>query len=357
MIKEGGVFICQTCGCKYSVEEARKMMVEGTVEVTGTVQIDSTAEKEKKIESYLQMCQTAFEGNDTNAVVEYSDKILELDQDNYQAWRYRALSAGWHSSLNSMKTAQVITAAKRALQLAPYEERSKVATEIYQQGKAQIIAHLKTALGMPGSLATIVKKYECIHKVMTAWVSLVLEIPYLPEELIKKEIDDCKTVDSDNSLRFSSVRATADCNNNKTKYSAVMEKGAAIKLEKEKKEKEDRIKEYWDNHSDIKKSLDDEKASLQDQIKELTDQIQQLPEVKIVDELEAQIEAYKKEKNSLGMFKGKEKKALQEKIDALISQLNDAKTAKSLAKVPFEEKIGIHNKRITEIDAELKKER
>ena len=30
LMKDGGVFVCQSCGCKYSVEEARKMMVEGT---------------------------------------------------------------------------------------------------------------------------------------------------------------------------------------------------------------------------------------------------------------------------------------------------------------------------------------
>lgn len=36
LIKQDGVFVCQTCGCKYSIEEAKKMMVEGTVEVTGT---------------------------------------------------------------------------------------------------------------------------------------------------------------------------------------------------------------------------------------------------------------------------------------------------------------------------------
>ena len=28
LLKQDGVFVCQGCGCKYSVEEARKMMVE-----------------------------------------------------------------------------------------------------------------------------------------------------------------------------------------------------------------------------------------------------------------------------------------------------------------------------------------
>ena len=37
LIKQDGVFVCQTCGCKYSVEEARKMMIEGTVSIDGVV--------------------------------------------------------------------------------------------------------------------------------------------------------------------------------------------------------------------------------------------------------------------------------------------------------------------------------
>ncbi len=43
LIKQDGVFVCQSCGCKYSVEEAKKMMIEGTVNVTGTVKVDNSS--------------------------------------------------------------------------------------------------------------------------------------------------------------------------------------------------------------------------------------------------------------------------------------------------------------------------
>ena len=36
-VKEGDFFICQSCGTKYSSEAAKKMMIEGTVDVQGTV--------------------------------------------------------------------------------------------------------------------------------------------------------------------------------------------------------------------------------------------------------------------------------------------------------------------------------
>jgi len=34
------MFVCQHCGTKYSVEEAKKLMIEGTVDVQGTVKVD-----------------------------------------------------------------------------------------------------------------------------------------------------------------------------------------------------------------------------------------------------------------------------------------------------------------------------
>lgn len=44
LLKQDDVFVCQSCGTKYSVEEAKKMMVEGTVAVEGTVKIDTSSE-------------------------------------------------------------------------------------------------------------------------------------------------------------------------------------------------------------------------------------------------------------------------------------------------------------------------
>jgi Zn finger protein HypA/HybF involved in hydrogenase expression len=43
-IKEGDYFICKHCRTQYSLENARKMMVEGAVEITGVVQIDKSNE-------------------------------------------------------------------------------------------------------------------------------------------------------------------------------------------------------------------------------------------------------------------------------------------------------------------------
>lgn len=77
LIKQDGVFVCQSCGIKYSAEEAKKMMVEieGTVEVTGTVKVDSTDE----IENLLIRAQQFEEENQLHRALEYYNKILDID--------------------------------------------------------------------------------------------------------------------------------------------------------------------------------------------------------------------------------------------------------------------------------------
>ena len=82
MIKEDGVFVCQSCGCKYSVEEAKKMMIEGTVEVAGTVQVD----KNNEIDALLKRVFMFLEEEKWKEADEYCEKVLDIDPENPEAY-------------------------------------------------------------------------------------------------------------------------------------------------------------------------------------------------------------------------------------------------------------------------------
>ena len=70
LVRQEGVFVCQYCGTKYSVEEMKKMMIEGTVEVQGSVKIDDREELEK----LYQAARNAREVSDTqSALCHYMD--------------------------------------------------------------------------------------------------------------------------------------------------------------------------------------------------------------------------------------------------------------------------------------------
>ena len=58
-IKDGDYYVCQSCGTKYTIESAKKLMmeIEGKVDVSGsTIQDDNTKQTEKlrKAAEYAQ---------------------------------------------------------------------------------------------------------------------------------------------------------------------------------------------------------------------------------------------------------------------------------------------------------------
>ncbi len=85
-VKEDGFFVCQFCGIKYSVEEAKKMMIEGTVDVQGTVKVDNSA----FVEKYLINARRAFEKEDWEEVEKYYNMVEQNDPTNIEAIFYSA---------------------------------------------------------------------------------------------------------------------------------------------------------------------------------------------------------------------------------------------------------------------------
>ena len=82
LAKENGFVVCQSCGMKYSVEEAKKLMIEGTVEVTGTVAVDKT----KEAEALLKRAFMFLSEGDWASVNKYCDMVLDIDPENAQAY-------------------------------------------------------------------------------------------------------------------------------------------------------------------------------------------------------------------------------------------------------------------------------
>ena len=96
LVKQEGLFVCQCCGTKYSVEEAKKMMVEveGTVEVQGMVQIDNSS----YVEKYLANARRAKEKEDWAEVEKYYNLVEQNDPTNIEAIFYSAFGKA-HMSL------------------------------------------------------------------------------------------------------------------------------------------------------------------------------------------------------------------------------------------------------------------
>ena len=81
LVKQEGVFVCQFCGCKYSVEEAKKMMIEGTVNVQGTVKVDGSDE----LKNLYELARRAKTDNNSENAQKYYEQIVVKDPASWEA--------------------------------------------------------------------------------------------------------------------------------------------------------------------------------------------------------------------------------------------------------------------------------
>ena len=130
-------------------------------------------------------------------------------------------------------------------------------------------------------------------------------------------------------------------------------KEAAEKDEKERiarEEAQKRFNEYWEAHSEEKKSLQAEQESLKaqinslntnlnDQVAEINKEIVAIPGGAEIANLDERINKLTSDKKALGLFKGKEKKAIQEQINQLAGEKSTIQTRMAAAKKELEAKI------------------
>jgi len=86
VVKQDGLYVCQNCGTKYTVEEAKKMMIEGTVK------IDSSSE----LENLYKLARIAKIENNSENAAKYYEQILVKDPNSWEATYY----AIYYKSMN-----------------------------------------------------------------------------------------------------------------------------------------------------------------------------------------------------------------------------------------------------------------
>jgi hypothetical protein len=90
--KEQGEYICRSCGCKYSVEDAKKLLVEldGPIEVKGV----------SSVENDLRRGEQCLEAKDWDAAFKVFSIAVDKQSNNFEAW-YGLLAALTHQFTKS----------------------------------------------------------------------------------------------------------------------------------------------------------------------------------------------------------------------------------------------------------------
>ena len=141
LLKQDGVFVCQTCGTKYSVEEAKKMMVEGTVEVSGTVKVDQS----HLIENFLDMASSAIASGNNSEAEQYCNKVIEIDPNNYKAFLYKGTATAWQSTFANIRIQETINCWKKALSNCGEESSTEIRSYTDAEFSKIVIAMVQLA--------------------------------------------------------------------------------------------------------------------------------------------------------------------------------------------------------------------
>ncbi len=140
LLKQDGVFVCQSCGTKYSVEEAKKMMVEGVVDVSGsTVKVDNS----ESINNYYKIAEQAYESHNLKEAESYCNKIIEIDSMNYKAWMLKGKSAGWQTTMANNRIKEALNCFNNAIEYAPDDKKNELKVEYEQEVVEQLSASIR----------------------------------------------------------------------------------------------------------------------------------------------------------------------------------------------------------------------
>lgn len=92
-MKKNGVYVCQSCGAQFSLDEVKKMMVEvpdnadvpNTVDVSGSTVIVDTSQE---LENLYKIARRAKDDNNAETAAKCYDMILMKDSDSWEAYFY-----------------------------------------------------------------------------------------------------------------------------------------------------------------------------------------------------------------------------------------------------------------------------
>lgn len=148
--KEGGFFICQGCGTKYSLEEAKSMMreVEGDAAPVASAAPVNTAPmgnpNQAQIDNILILATTAYEAQNYAEAENYCNRAIELDAMCYKAWNLKGKAVGWSSKMDNMRVEEAAHSFCKAIDFAPEEEKEELKAQATEELKKLGLAIIAT---------------------------------------------------------------------------------------------------------------------------------------------------------------------------------------------------------------------
>lgn len=84
---------------------------------------EGVVQERRDLQRYIELCKVAVEAKNDNEVIEYCNRILEIDPKNVEAWINKAVSTYWLSTVAHNRYDEAMEYLKKASQIAPDDSR------------------------------------------------------------------------------------------------------------------------------------------------------------------------------------------------------------------------------------------
>ncbi len=435
-VKKDGVFECQDCGCKYSIEEARTLMSGGApVSSAGTNVVPIKHGDSEQIKNMIENAQSSFNaGNYSTAFSQFND-VLNLDPANVDALLYKGLSAGMQSSVARPRLVEGANYISKAMEKLIEQNKDnpldgtflimmkaiiiiRKTWDLDQLCQKMFINYCSKYTDIESDRAKRVAESDCSYEYARDTLNEVRSNIDKEERNMRQNVSICVMAGSSVTLPFlkyimdiedvssdpyspvvnlietcvNSARKVTDYSREaKDSLNTISYVCSAYKNKVTRQAKE----AYWAEHAEEKAALNKEKAHLEAEIENLNRKLKPIndritaikrkrnaekDQIVIgfnsqIDGIDQEISSLNSTLKSLGLFKGKEKKQIQEQINQKLDEKNSLKRkiqeaenqakmdiekrekAITNEKIPIQQKIDRKKERIKKIEAEFTRER
>lgn len=150
LTKVDDLFVCDYCRTKYTPEQARKMLVEGSVRLDRSGDIGGLNEIATK----------ALESKNYKEAFEYANRILEIDPRSSAAWYAKGVSSGWLSTVSNIRILEMINAFKTCIDFAKDQERERLKEKCASQVNIICVACWNISLHHVSQFASVDGTWE-----------------------------------------------------------------------------------------------------------------------------------------------------------------------------------------------------
>ena len=138
--KQDGSFVCQSCGTKYSLEEARKIMSEasptGTDEVKpSVVNVQNTAQ----VDNLFNLAKSSYDSKNYAQAENFCNQIIGIDNKNFEAWKLKGRAIHFQTTAGNDRGLEAFNCLKEAFALLDNEGQKAQKEEFAELIKAHAI--------------------------------------------------------------------------------------------------------------------------------------------------------------------------------------------------------------------------